>query len=125
MNETKRFSTRTMTDLDEERIRRELKPDWKQRLNTPQVRTSAVRLLTASALFMVTVRLLNGRSQRLIERDQVEKTVNVRKQQLQQPSLWIDAVDRRLASSSLSPARRAQVLDVVRRVGERNEQPVK
>jgi hypothetical protein len=115
-----------MTDLEEERIRRELKPTWQQRLNTPQVRTSAMRVLTASALFMVTVRLLNGRSQRLIERDQVEKTVNVRQQQLQQPSLWIDAVDRRLATSALSPARRAQLLDVVRRVAEQQtEAPMK
>lgn len=105
-----------MTDLDEERIRRELKPSWKQRMNTPQVRTAMMRVFTASALFMVTVRLLNGRSQRVIERDSVEKTVTVRQQQLQQPSLWIDAVDRRLATSALSPARRAQLLDVVRRV---------
>jgi hypothetical protein len=99
-----------MTDLEEERIRRELKPTWQQRLNTPQVRTSAMRVLTASALFMVTVRLLNGRSQRLkSSATKVEKTVNVRQQQLQHSKVCgLMHVDRRLATSALSPARRAQ-----------------
>jgi hypothetical protein len=62
--------------------------------------------------------LLNGRSQRQIEHDKVAKTVSVREQQLQHSKIWVDSLDRRLATSSLSPARRQQVLEAARRVAE-------
>jgi len=98
-----------------DRIRRTIGLTWKERLRVPAVRQAAIRVLSVSALMMMTVRLLSSRSAQTNEMASAQRMLAHEQAQAHQCDAWLQQIALDAADSSiLTPPRRAQLLDVCR-----------